>query len=223
MALPEYEKPPTGPVETLPSVTKISIGEAKTMGFVGAILNLVGLLAGAATGVGAVLTIVGIILIYVGVSRLSDKVKDPRPRKYYLNYLIFGIIAIVIAIIGLIAALGALIFSAGAGLIGGLAGLLATLGIVIVVFIITYVLLIIASMNLRKSYDIIKTYTKIDMFGTAGFLYFLGAILLIILVGGIILFIAVILELIAWASLPDTIELPSTPGKEPSPVQTTPI
>lgn len=221
--MPGYEKPPISPVEPTPSVTKINIGEAKTMGFVGAILNLIGLIAGAATGVGLILTIIGIILIYIGVSRLSDKIGNPNPRRYYFNYLIFGIIAFIVLIIGLIIALGSIIFTAGAGLIGGLSGLLAALGIFILVFIITYVLLIIAALNLRKSYDIIKTYTKIDMFGTAGFLYFLGAILLIILVGGIILFIAVILELVAWASLPEFIELPTRSEREmPSPL-TTPI
>ncbi len=48
------------------------------------------------------------------------------------------------------------------------------------------------------------------MFGTVGYLYYLGAILLIILVGGIIIFIAKILEIAAWGSLPESIELPAT-------------
>jgi len=215
MASTEPSKPPSEYPEAK-LTTKINISEAKNMGLIGAILGLIGmiLLIGL---IGLIILIIGVILIYVGVAHLSDKINNPTPKSCYLNYLIFNILAGIIGIIAWIAA-------AFGGLIGlvGLAGLsslniaglistlLAAIGMFIIPFIIVYVLIIMAAIYLRRSYDIIKTTTKVYMFGTVGYLYYLGAILLIILVGGIIIFIAKILEIAAWGSLPESIELPAT-------------
>lgn len=216
-----YEKTPLSPGSSIqPTTVKINIGEAKSMGLIGAILNLVGLIAGGLTGIGLILTIIGVILIYIGVSRLSERVGDPRPKSYYFKFLLFILIAIIASLAGIVVALGSIFAGIGAGVFGGPAaaagGLFAAIGTIIVALIVAWILSIIAALNLRKSYDLVKQHTKVDTFGTAGFLYFLGAILLIILIGGIILFIAVILELVAWASTPETIETTPARGVETS-------
>jgi len=205
MATPPLQQPPQPPVPTPPApvIEKLPVGEAKTLGMVGAILNLVGVIAGVTTGFGFILLLVGIILIYMATSKLSSIVRDDRIKKYYLTYFILGIIAVVVLIVGFVAVLGAAL--AGMSLFNP-AAILAAFGALVIVAVVVWILEIVGTLNLRKSYDLIKKYTGVDMFGTAGFLYFLGAILIIIVVGLLIIFIAVILEIVAWASLPEYVE-----------------
>ena len=74
-----------------------------------------------------------------------------------------------------------------------------------------WVLMIIATMYLRKSYYRIAKHTKVHLFHTTGTVYFIGAITLIIGIGALILLVARILEMIAYFSLPDN--LPAMPAE----------
>lgn len=74
---------------------------------------------------------------------------------------------------------------------------------VIIGLIVMWIFLIISATYLRKSYDSIAKYTKVDLFKTTGMLYFIGAITVIIIVGLFILLIAIILEIVSYFSLPD--------------------
>jgi len=200
---PLQQPPPSAPTPPAPVVEKLPVGEAKTLGMVGAILILVGLLAGGLTGFGFVLILVGIILIYMATSKLSSILRDDRIKSYYLRCFILGVIAVVVLIVGFVAVLGAALI--GMGMLSP-ETIFAAFGALIVVVIVVWILAIIGTLNLRKSYDLIKKYTGVDMFGTAGFLYFLGAILIIIGVGALIILIASILDIVAWASLPEYVE-----------------
>lgn len=87
--------------------------------------------------------------------------------------------------------------------------------------IVGWIVMIVATLYLRKSYDRIAEYTKVDMFKTTGLLYFIGAITLIVLIGFLILFIAKILEIVAFFTLPDTLPAqtttPLTPQQQSQP------
>jgi len=200
---PQQPPQPPAPVQPAPVVERLPVGEAKTLGMVGAILNLVGILAGPATGYGFILILVGVILIYMAASKLSSIVRDDRIKKYYFTYFILAIIAIIVLIVGFVAFIGAALIGMGTF---NPEVIFAAFGALFIVGVVVWILAIIGTLNLRKSYELIKKYTGVDMFGTTGFLYFLGAILLIILVGALIVFIAVILEIVAWASLPEYVE-----------------
>jgi uncharacterized membrane protein len=78
--------------------------------------------------------------------------------------------------------------------------------------LIAWILMIISALFLKKSFTSIKEHLKVDIFGTTALVYLIGAALLIIGIGGIILLIALILQIVAFFSLPD--QLP-TAAKTP--------
>jgi uncharacterized membrane protein len=83
------------------------------------------------------------------------------------------------------------------------------IGWFIAALVIGWILLIISAIFLKKSYDGIKKHTKVDLFGTAGLVYLIGAVTLIILIGALILFIAKIIEIIAYFSLSEKLPTPA--------------
>ncbi len=191
--------------------SRVHIGDAKNLGLIGAILILVSVAISFISIFASVLSLIGIILIFIAVFKISNILRDPRPKDYYLVYLILGIISTVVFLAGFILAIGSLI---GASITFNPAefiyGIGKAIAVLIIAFIISYIMLIIATYYMKKSYDLLKTYTEVDSFGTAGLLYFLGAILLIILIGAILILIGNIFEIIAWASCPEELRT----GKE---------
>ena len=165
------------------------LSEAKTLGGVGSILLLI-------PGV----SIVGYILILIATKYVSDELGD----KSIFDNMLYAVIA---GIIGVAAA--AFIIFTGA-LFGVFTFTLSAIGGVIVGLAVAWIALIVSSIFIRRSYDAMASKLSVGMFGTAGMLYFIGAILTIILVGFIILFIAAILQIVAFFSIPD-----SPPGMQP--------
>jgi len=84
-----------------------------------------------------------------------------------------------------------------------------TIAVCILSFIVAYILYILGAMYLKKSFDGIGNYTKVDMFKTTGLVYLIGAFLMIILIGAFVLFIAEILMIVAFFSLPDQRPVPT--------------
>jgi len=197
---------------------KIDLGDAKTLGLIGAILILIGLFTA------FIVSIVGIILTYIAISKISSKLNEPMLKNYYLYFILFAIIGFIVFIAGIIIAFGSLFLGLFTGIPHQATGfkfmdiVAKSFGILALSFIAFYILLILSGLNLRKTYDSLKKYSGVDLFGTTGFLYFLGSILLIILVGALLIFIACILNIIAWAQLPEAVALrrdmkePATPA-----------
>jgi uncharacterized membrane protein len=79
-------------------------------------------------------------------------------------------------------------------LVSGIAGL-----------VVIWIIAIIASLFIRKSFNLIAEKTGVKWFATTGLLYFIGTITLIIVIGIVILLIASILEIVAFFSLPETV------------------
>ena len=145
-----------------------------------------------------VLSIVGIILLYVGIKGLSEYYKDESIMRYAVRGLIF----LIISAVAIAVALPLLIISGMFSVIilGPLGigfGLLAFLLAIVLVFIF-YVL---AAMNLRKSFNSLAQKSGEHMFETAGTLLFIGSILTILLVGFLLIFIAWIMATIAFLSI----------------------
>ena len=190
-----------------------TLSSAKTLGGVGAIIMLVG---------GIIffpLAIVGIILVAVAVKQISEAVNNHDVFKNFLLFIVLQIIAIVALVAMLFLAFGG--FALFAASTGGTdfgaitSGLGATLTICLLAFIVSYILYILAAVYLKKSFDAIGNYTKVDMFKTTGLIYLIGAVLMIILVGAFIIFIAEILMIVAFFSIPDTIPAPGAPPGAP--------
>ena len=159
------------------------LGDAKILGGVGAILLLI-------PGV----SIVGYILLLIATKYVSDELGDRSVFDNMLYAVVAGIVGVAAAafIIFTGAIFGA--FTLGASAIMGILGALA----------IAWIGLIISSIFIRRAYDTMATKLGVGTFRTAGMLYFIGAILTIILVGFIILFIAAIIQIIAFFSINDT-------------------
>lgn len=187
--------------------------DAKILGGIGAILLLLSFIP--------FVSIVGIVLMFIAIKYISDDTKDKDIFKNYLYSFIFNIIAIIAFIamilfvfIGLgisfsninpqqftdITSFQSYITENIAPAIGGIIGC----GISI---LIAYILLIIGALFLRKSYDGIAERTKVDLFKTTGLVNLIGAVTTIFLIGFIILFIARILEIASFFSLPDSLSM----------------
>ncbi len=158
-----------------------SLSTAKVLGGVGGIFAII-------PGV----SLVGWILILVAVKEISDVTQD---RSIFDDALIAGITAVIGAItfvvllasgaFGGIITLGAIDF----GLFGVL-GALALLGTF-------WLLLIVSSVFLKRAYDKIAQRLNVGAFATAGLLYLIGALTVIVVVGFLILLIAMVFQIVA--------------------------
>ncbi len=184
-----------------------SLSQAKTLGGVGAILAL---LFWAPAHVGIVLLVVGLVLMLFAVKNIADIVGDQAIFSNMMYSVILAIIGPIIATVVLLAA-AASFFSAFSGSAPGIttipSGFWAALGFVILAGVILWVCILVSTVFVKKSYDTIATKLRVDMFRTTGLLFLIGAATLIVLVGFVILFIAAILQIVAFFSIPE--QLPS--------------
>ncbi|RLF56420.1 MAG: hypothetical protein DRN28_00395 [Thermoplasmata archaeon] len=171
---------------------------------------------------GTAIQLVGMVLVFLAVWTISKVVRDRDIFKEYLISFILSIIAIV-ALFGIVFLVvgishlsatrtlptegGEEVADSLPGIIGGVCGAL----------IVAWIILIISAFYLKKSYERIAYYTGADLFRTTGLVYLIGTVTLIVLVGIFILFIAKILEIVAFFSLPDRPTWGAPPPPQPYP------
>ena len=191
-----------------------TLGQAKTLGGVGAILVLLAAIPYA----GGILAIIGLILVLVAVKYAADVIGD---QKIFNNMIIAVVLAIVGIIVAIVVVLGAVFSFIGLGSIGSFtpgtppANILSLIGVIILGWVIFWIFLLVSSIFIKRSYDAIGTRLNVGMFKTTGLLYLIGAALTIIFVGIFIVFIADILQIVAFFSIPE--QMP--PGAQPMPGQ----
>ena len=185
------------------------LGNAKTFGGIGAILLLIG---GFIPFAGPIISIVGLVLVFIAVKQISEITKDKDIFQNYLYHFIFSIISIVAILAIMIIAFGA---SGGFSWITSIEGFEFTdfdtfwnsfgtiISGAIIALVVGWIVFILAAIYLKKSYNSIAEKTNVSLFRTTGTVYFIGAITTIILIGFVILFIARIIEIIAYFSLPE--------------------
>ena len=177
MLLPTVIRRP--PYHTAEDMGKLS--DAKMLGGIGSILQII-----------PYVSIVGYILTLIAVKYISDEVHDGSIFNDMLYAAITGIVGVAIAAVGVFGAFAS-IATAGAAAFAG----------IIIFLAIAWIALIISAIFVRKAFNKIAGKLNIGMFRTAGTLYFIGAILVIVLVGFVILFIAYILQIVAFFSIND--------------------
>ena len=155
-------------------------------------------------GIGSILlmfpfvSIVGIILVFIGMKGLAEYYKDDRIYHDALRGLIFLIIAAVaIAVAVPIFALSGMFSIFALGPLG-IGFVLISFFLVIAVVFVFYLL---AAINLRKAFNALAQKSGEHMFETAGTLLFFGAIFTIILVGFLLIFLAWIIATVAFFSI----------------------
>ncbi|HUI85992.1 MAG TPA: DUF996 domain-containing protein [Nitrososphaerales archaeon] len=168
------------------------LGDAKTMGGIGAILLLI-------PGV----SIVGYILILIATKYISDGIGD----KSIFDNMLYAVVAGIIGV-----AAGAFIIFTGA-IFGIFTFAMSAIGGVIAGLAVAWIALIVSSIFIRRAYDTMATKLNVGMFRTAGLLYFIGAILTIVLIGFVILLVAAILQIIAYFSIQEAAQ-----GAQPQPM-----
>ena len=183
--------------------------DARILGVVGAVLMLIG----GYTPIGA---IIGLVLIFLAVKYISTEAKDETIFNNYLMYFIFIVFGLV--------ATAMIIFYTFGGI--DIVSIFESANItdfesfwnfiqpylngIIIGLVVGWILFIVSAFYLRKSYDSIAKHTKVHMFSTAAFVYLIGAVLVIIGIGFILIFIAEILTIIAFWRLPES--LPKAKG-----------
>jgi len=159
------------------------LSDAKILGGIGSILQII-----------PFLSIVGYILTLIAVKFVSDEVQDSSIFSNMLYAVITGIIGVAVG--ASVVFFGALssVFTGGVGAIGGAIGFLA----------IAWIALIISALFVRRAFDGMANKLGVGTFRTAGLLYFVGALLTIVLIGFLLLFVAYILQVVAFFSINDS-------------------
>ena len=196
------------------------LSNAKIFGGIGAILMLIG---GFIPYAGPIVSIIGLVLLFIAVKTISELTKDKAIFNNYLIHFILGILTVVAIFIIMLIAFGSAggftwISSLENANINDFESFWSYFGNIvggcILSLIVAWILSIIGAIYLRRSYNGITEHTKVGLFKTTGTIYLIGSILTIVLIGFLILFIARIIEIIAYFSLPDN--LMTTEKKEKS-------
>jgi len=173
-----------------------TLEQARILGGIGSILAILSI----APTVGPVLGVIGFILVLIAVKYISDITGDESIFKNYL-------IAVIITIVG-VAVLSFIGFAVYAALlssiVGGSRAFLSSFSLSVVgIFAALWILMIISAYFVRRSFNAISAALNVKMFSTAALLYLIGAILLIAFgIGGIISFVALILQIVAFFQIP---------------------
>lgn len=166
------------------------LSDARLLGGIGSILEII-----------PFLSIVGYILTLIAVKHISDEVHDGQIFSDMLYAVISGIIGV---------ALGAGVIFLGAFsavLAGGLTALFGVFAFLVVI----WAALLVSSIFVRKAFNSMAERLNVGTFRTAGTLYFIGALLTIVFVGIVILFVAYIVQIVAFFSIDETTKS-STPA-----------
>jgi len=202
---------PTGSSHTLESV--------KNLGGIGSILALLGFVP----TVGAVLAIVGLVLVLVAFKYASDILGDPKIFNNVLYSVILGIVGLVVGVVVVVAtvfqAIGMGYLSSSFAYTGPTSvtsgDIMGMLGTILVGLVAIWVCFVVSSIFLRRGYGELGRRLNVGLFGTGALLYLIGAVLVIILVGFLLILVADIIFIVAFFSI-NTQLPPSTPMAQPS-------
>lgn len=161
------------------------LSDAKILGGIGSILEII-----------PFASIVGYILALIAVKYVSDEVQDRTIFNDMIYAVVAGIVGVGLGAFTLVFGILTSVFTAGVGAIFGFLSFL----------IIIWASFLVSSIFVRRAYGRIADRLSVGTFRTAGTLYFVGAILTIVLVGFVILFIAYIFQIIAFFSIPETLQ-----------------
>jgi uncharacterized membrane protein len=181
------------------------VGEARILGGVGSLLVLLAFVP----YLGPVLAIAGFVLILVAVKYISDYLQDKAIFKNMIIAVMSGVLGVVAAVLIIFASIftytGFHIFTftnmgVPRPLSGEAWGLLFPAAILLALLAV-WALYVVSAIFLRRSFNSIATKLNVGLFGTTALLYLLGAVLTIVLIGFLLIFIAQILQLIAFLSV----------------------
>lgn len=193
----------------------MTLESSKNLGGIGAILIVIGCLP--IPYIQGLLVLVGLILLLIGLKGLAD---------YYNEGGIFNnaLYAVILAIVGGVVAIATVVISALAALssigidlanmanwanlgtdlasrftdLTDFSAIWTLLGALVAALVILFVFAIIAVFLFRRSLNQLSSKSGVGMFGTAGLLMLIGAVLTIIVIGALLIWIGFILLAVAF-------------------------
>jgi uncharacterized membrane protein len=192
-----------------------TIESNKTMALIGTILLIIGVFVPYG---GAVVQIIGIILLMMAIKGFSNYYRDPEMYQNAFTGILYYIIA---AIAGAVA-LGSL--ALGIASVSTLFVIGLGLGIIvfIVALVIAFIFYLLAASRLRRTFYDLSQKTGEQSLHTAGTLLWIGALLSIILVGWVLIFIAWIFAALGFFNMRVPYQQPygyTQPPPAPAPTQ----
>jgi uncharacterized membrane protein len=186
----------------------MSIESNKTLGGVGALLVAIGFLV-------PIISLIGIILVFIALKGIADSYGESsifQDALYGIIFLIIGAIAGAVVIMGAFFGIG---WTVGTMDLANMSNIWGFLGSIILGVVIIFVFYLLSAIFFKKSFDVLSAKTGEKMFGTAGLLMLIGAILTIVLIGLILMLVAWLLAAVAFFSIKTT--TPSAPSAPPPP------
>lgn len=175
----------------------MTIESNKTLGGIGALLVAIGFIV-------PILSLVGIILVFIALKGIADSYGESsifQNALYGIIFLIIGAIAGAVVIMGAFFGIGWTVGTVDATNISNIWGFIGTIILGVVVLFVFYLL---SAIFFKKTFDTLSAKTGEKMFGTAGLLMLIGAILTIVLVGLILMLVAWLLAAVAFFSIKTT-------------------
>lgn len=192
--------------------------DAKYIGGIGSVLMLLAIVPEA----GFILFLIGVVMVAIAAKRISDVVEDPS----IFRNMLLGIILLIVGgfagvAVGLALGLWRIFQLISTIPLSGdfqfdfddpqLLSILMDIAIaVLAALVIIWVFAIVSSIFLRKSFVSMSKRLGVGLFSTVGLLYLIGAASAIVLIGFLILFIAVIIQVIAFFTMPEQPPTPET-------------
>ncbi len=198
---------------------------SKNLGGVGALLLFIGPLLSFVHFLGGLLGLIGFILVLIALKSFADHYNDAG----IFNNALYGFIT---TIVGIVIALGAFIATA-LNVVADLGitdwtdaaewtevmtaetafdSILKLLGGIIIAFVILFAFAILTAFLYRRSLETLASKSGVGLFGTAGLLLLVGAVLTIIVIGFLLIWISFLLIAIAFFSMkPTAVEPPPSP------------
>lgn len=186
------------------------LSQAKTLGGVGSVL----LLLIVAPYIGFLLGIVGLVLILVALGRIAEAVRDPSISRNATYAVVAGIVGV---LVGGLVMFGAVFRFIGLGAMAGpdwipiatptdVWGFLAAM---LIGLLAIWAFFVVSAVFLKRSSDAIAARLNVPMFHTAALLYLIGAVLAVVVVGFLLIFVAQILFVVAFFSIPEDAQRPA--------------
>ena len=190
----------------------VDLRSERNLGLIGSVLVLVGGFVGVVPYMGAfkgALSLVGEILVLIALKGIGDKLGDNRPFRYYLySVVVFFaglLLAVILVIVGVFSLSGSTMafghpLRSAMGIFGATMVVLGGLAVLAVLILGIYFAI--------KAWHATYAVTGVEEFEQVATWMKWGVITLIILVGVILLLIAAIYQIIAFANLPEELEPP---------------
>ena len=194
----------------------MSFDSSKNLSAVGSLLMVIGFL-GSVVPYAGILSIVGLILLLVGLKGLSSYYQEDGIFNNSLYAIITGIVGVVVAAATLIVTAVSAFATIGIDIndvndwtnfgteigtyfsdFANFSELWTLIGAVVLALLVLFVSMIISMYFFRKTTTQLSTKSGIGLFGTAGLLMLIGAVLTIIAVGLLIIWIGLILATVAF-------------------------